>query len=58
MEAMEISRRQAVADALGSVRAEELEPGPRAEARKRVAGGESIEDLLGFTWPPGSGGRR
>lgn len=64
MEAMEISRRQAVADALGSVRAEGLEPGPRAEAlldrwargeltdaqladaRKRVACGESIEDLL------------
>ncbi len=62
---MEISRRQATADALGSVRAEGLEPGPRAEAlldrwargelsdaqlveaRKRVACGESIEDLLG-----------
>lgn len=65
MEAMEISRRQATADALGSVRAEGLEPGPRAEAlldrwargelsdaqlveaRKRVACGENIEDLLG-----------
>lgn len=44
---MQISRRQAVADALGSVRTEGLEPGPRAMAvLDRWARGELTDNQL------------
>lgn len=47
---MTVSRRQAAADALGSVRAEGLEPGPRAEAVLAAwAAGQLTDDQLAAT---------